>query len=99
MLFFQPLVCFFFLITAVYANPAPAVAGKMFTMTEVRSQKLTILSGNVYNLSDFARIHMGGQYNIQSIMGMDGTMALRDRHGLGFISVVQRWMVGTLARN
>jgi cytochrome b involved in lipid metabolism len=99
MIYLQTIVYVLFLATTISSKPAPvpAAAGKTFTMADVKAQKLTVLSGNVYDLSKYAGSHPGGAGRIQNMMGGDGTAALKKKHGLGFVNQVKGSMVGTLA--
>jgi cytochrome b involved in lipid metabolism len=83
------------LINAIlYAN----AAGKTFTMAQVKSQKLTVISGNVYDLSKWSKTHPGGPEKIQSIMGVDGTAVFKKKHGLDYVKLVKSSMLGTVAK-
>jgi hypothetical protein len=86
-------VLYFLLFNTILAT----AAGKTFTMADIKSQKLTVFSGNVYDLSKYAKDHPGGADKIQKVMGVDGTDALKKNHGLEFANKVKGSMVGTLA--
>jgi cytochrome b involved in lipid metabolism len=91
-------VLYFLLVNTVYFASA-AAGGKTFTMAEVESQKLTVFSGNVYDLTKYADEHPGGAGKIKKLMGTDGTTKLKKKHGLGYLNQIKGSMVGTLGEN
>jgi cytochrome b involved in lipid metabolism len=89
-------------ITTPTPNPAPT-GPKQFTMAEVvaantPSNCLTVINGNVYNLTDWIDKHPGGDQNILRICGIDGSSAYSNQHGgqRRPESILQGYKVGVL---
>ena len=64
-----------------------ALAGKKtYTMEEVSTHKdasscLTVIRGDVYDVTAFIDKHPGGDKNILKLCGLDGTEAFERKHG------------------
>jgi hypothetical protein len=88
-----------FILFASTAHARPQVSTTAsFTMADVQSKGYTVLSGKVYDLqSQWAGLHRGGAPAIQGLKGIDGTMALQNKHGISYISSVSQYQVGILS--
>jgi hypothetical protein len=50
----------FLWILTTFSYTLATVAAKSFTLADVKAQGLTILDNNVYDLKNFASLHIGG---------------------------------------
>jgi hypothetical protein len=86
-------------------TPAPAPKPKPtgYTMAQVsthsdQSSCWTVISGSVYDLTDYVYMHPGGSERILSICGGDGTGAFQGQHmgDMRAESVLSRYRLGAL---
>ena len=87
-------------------TPTPSVTERSYTTAEVASRNnerscWSIVSGNVYDLTNWIRQHPGGKDAILRICGVDGTARFTGQHG-GSSSIaneLKEYLIGKLARN
>jgi cytochrome b involved in lipid metabolism len=67
-------------------KPTPVATIPSYTMAEVAvnnsaSKCWTVVSGNVYDVTNFAPKHPGGKESVLKLCGKDGTSAFTQKHG------------------
>jgi cytochrome b involved in lipid metabolism len=87
------------------ATSTPSSSVKTFSMEEVKLANnkdncLTVINGQVYNLTKWIDQHPGGDRNILKICGIDGSSAFNNQHGGQKRAEVElkNFVVGSLAK-
>lgn len=87
------------------ATDSVPVEKRSYTMDEVSAHKdasscLTVIRGNVYDVTAFIDKHPGGDKNILKLCGLDGTEAFERKHGGQEKpeNVLKGFEVGTLSK-
>lgn len=78
------------------------VGGETISMADVAENDgqescWTVVDGRVYDVTEFADRHKGGERNILNLCGTDGSAAVRGQHGMGKDSTLERYYIGDLA--
>ncbi len=91
-----------------YTSQLPAIPtetdSKVFTLAEVATHRnatscYTVISGSVYDLTLWVNLHPGGEKEILSICGIDGTEIFIEQHHAGkkFMSILSHFIVGKIS--